>query len=221
VQLTSDPNFDDFFPSCSPDKRTISFNRKRSNDPEAVDGVWLMAEDGGNPRSLVEKGGLTAWMPDGKALTYLSFEDGQIYLYDLATGSPRPVTKEEGIYGDGVPSPDGKWLAFMSIASGNVDVRAVPVEGGESQIVVSTPRQDFHPFFSPSGKWLYFTLDHKNIYRVPGPAQGWRKAEPQKVTNFPESGLFLEGADITADGRQLTYSRRRTTGDIWIMNLNK
>jgi tricorn protease len=160
-------------------------------------------------------------MPDGKVLTYLSFEDGQIYLYDLAGKSPRCVTKEEGIYSAGIPSPDGKWLAFMSIASGNVDIRAVPVEGGESQIIVSTPRQDFHPFLSPSGKWLYFTLDHKNIYRVPGPAQGWRKTEPQKVTDFPESGLFLEDAQVTADGRQLTYSRRRTTGDIWIMNLNK
>lgn len=221
VQLTSDPKFEDFFPRCSPDSRTISFNRKPSNAPDAIDSVWLMALDGGNPRALVNNGGLTAWMPDGKALTYLSFEDGQIYLYDLAARSPRRITDEEGIYGDGISSPDGKWLAFMSIASGNVDIRAVPVEGGESRIIVSTPRQDFHPFFSPSGKWLYFTLDHKNIYRVPGPAQGWRKGEPQKVTNFPESGLFLEGAQLTADGRQLTYSRRRTTGDIWIMNLNK
>ena len=221
VQLTSDPNFDDDFPSCSPDGRTISFGRTPLNDPEGIGSVWLMAQDGGNPRELVKNGGLAAWMPDGKVLTYLSFEDGQIYLYDLAGKSPRCVTKEEGIYSAGIPSPDGKWLAFMSIASGNVDIRAVPVEGGESQIIVSTPRQDFHPFFSPSGKWLYFTLDHKNIYRVPGPAQGWRKTEPQKVTDFPESGLFLEDAQVTADGRQLTYSRRLTTGDIWTMNLNK
>lgn len=174
-----------------------------------------------NPRPLIKNAGLAGWMPNGKTLTYLSFEDGQIYLYDFAAKSAKRITNEEGIYSQGQPSPDGKWLAFMSIAAGNVDIRAISLAGGESQLIVGGPEQDFHPFFSPSGKWLYFTLDHKNIYRVPGPVQGWRKAEPQKVTNFPESGLFLEGAQFSANGRQLTYSRRRTTGDIWIMSLNK
>ena len=75
--------------------------------------------------------------------------------------------------------------------------------------------------FSPSGKWLYFQLDHKNVYRVPGPAQNWRKAEPEKITNFAESGLFLEDPQISHDGRKLIFSRRRTTGDIWLMNLAK
>jgi hypothetical protein len=87
--------------------------------------------------------------------------------------------------------------------------------------VVETPREDFHPFISPSGRWLYFQPDHKNLYRVPGPAQGWRQAEPEKVTNFPESGLFLEDPQISRDGRYLFYSRASITGDIWIMNLGK
>ena len=114
---------------------------------------------------------------------------------------------------------DGKWIAYQSTMSGNVDVRAVPFEGGESRAVVATPHYDVHPFFSPSGRWLYFQRDHKNIYRVPGPAQDWRQAEPEQVTNFPESGLFLEDPQISRDGRQLLYSRGRITGDIWIMNL--
>jgi len=41
------------------------------------------------------------------------------------------------------------------------------------------------------------------------------------VTNFPETGLFLEDAHTSRDGRQLVYSRRRTTSDIWVMNLGK
>jgi WD40-like Beta Propeller Repeat len=86
---------------------------------------------------------------------------------------------------------------------------------------VTTERQDFHPLFSLSGKWLYFLLDHRNLYRVPGPAQNWRKTPPEKVTNFPESGLFLEDPHISPDGHALLYARRRTTGDIWVMNLGK
>jgi hypothetical protein len=56
---------------------------------------------------------------------------------------------------------------------------------------------------------------------VPGPGQNWRQAEPEKVTNFPESNLYLEDPQISRDGRQLLYSRGRIIGDIWIMKLGK
>ncbi len=86
---------------------------------------------------------------------------------------------------------------------------------------VESEWQDYHPSISPSGKWLYFQPDHKNLYRVPGPAQDWRKAEPEKVTNFPESGLLLEDIQVSRDGRRVLYSRGRITGDIWLMNFGK
>ena len=180
-----------------------------------------MEGDGANPRLVIEKACCAGWMPDGRTFVYFSLEDGQLYMYDPSTKSAKQLTSEEGVYAKGTPSPDGKWVVFMSIAAGNIDVKAVPTEGGESISVVATPRQDFHPFFSPSGKWVYFQLDHKNLYRVPGPAQAWRKAEPEKVTNFAESGLFLEDPDVSSNGRQLVCSRRRTAGDIWLLSLNK
>lgn len=43
----------------------------------------------------------------------------------------------------------------------------------------------------------------------------------EKVTNFSESGLFLKDPKLSRDGRQLLYSRRRTTGDVWIMRLGQ
>ena len=118
-------------------------------------------------------------------------------------------------------SPDGKWIVFQTAQPGNVDLRAVPIEGGPSRTVVSTHHQDFHPSFSPSGKWLYFHQDHKNLYRVPGPAQNGRPAPPEKSTNFPESGLFLKDPHISPNGRLLAYSRGRITGDLWLMELGK
>ncbi|MFN2502420.1 MAG: protein kinase [Pyrinomonadaceae bacterium] len=221
VQLTSDPKFDDNFPEVSPDGKTIAFNRHPAGQTEEPDDLWFMEADGANPRLVMEKAGFVGWVPDGRSFTYFSLQDGQLYLYVLSAKSTKQLTDEEGVYAKGTPSPDGKWVAFMSIASGNIDIKAVPIEGGESISVVATSRQDFHPVFSPSGKWLYFQLDHKNIYRVPGPAQAWSKADPEKVTNFAESGLFLEDPHISSDGRKLIYSRRRTAGDIWLLSLNK
>ena len=78
------------------------------------------------------------------------------------------------------PSPDAKWIVYQSTAkdAGNVDVHAVGLDGGPPRVVASTRHQDFHPFFSPSGNWIYFQQDHKNLYRVPGPGQDGSAADP-------------------------------------------
>src|SRR4030095_11276692 len=183
--------------------------------------IWLIADDGANPHQLIEKAGWFAWMPDSRALVYFSNVDRQLYFFDITSGQSRRLTDEPKVVQAIASSPDGQWVSYGTLASGNIDVRAIPSAGGEPRTVVATPHQDYHPFVSPSGKWLYFQLDHKNIYRVPGPSQDWRPSEPEKVTNFPESGLFLEDPQISRDGRQLLYSRGRITGDIWIMNLGK
>jgi len=121
-------------------------------------------------------------------------------------------------------SSDGKWIAFQSIAgiTPTQGVHVVPIAVGESRIPFPSGPFASHPQFSPSGRWLYFQLLHKNLYRIPGPGQDWRQAELQKVTDFPEkAGLFLEDPQFSRDGKQLLYSRGTITGDIWILNLKK
>jgi eukaryotic-like serine/threonine-protein kinase len=228
VQLTSDPNFNDGAPGWSPDGQIIAFIRRRVGEApptaSARPSLWLMSSDGANPRLLIETASSPKWLPSGAAIAYGLVSDGgqnQIHIFDLTTKSSRRLTNERGVVPICTFSPDGKWLIYQSNASGNIDLHAVPVEGGESRVVVGTSHQDYHPFVSPSGRWLYFQLDHKNVYRVPGPAQDWRQAKPEKITNFPESGLFLEDPQLSRDGRQLLYSRGRITGDIWIMSFGK
>jgi Tol biopolymer transport system component len=229
VQLTSDPNFLDANPRWSPDGKTIAFVRRpagalQREGPPRGNTIWLMSADGANPRLLIENASNPKWAPSGFALAYGSVVEGrqnQLSIFDLGTRSARQVTNEPGVVPICDFSPDGKWLIYQSNPRGHIDLKAIPVEGGESRVVVGTPHQDYHPFVSPSGRWLYFQLDHKNIYRVPGPAQDWRQSEPEKITNFPESGLFLEDPQLSRDGRRLLYSRGRITGDVWIMSLGK
>jgi Tol biopolymer transport system component len=181
--------------------------------------LWLMTDDGANPRLVIENAGFFAWMPDGRALIYFSWVDRQIHVFDLAANSARRLTDEPKIVHLFAVSADGKWVVFQTLQAGNIDLKTVPIEGGESRTVVATPQHDYHPSISPTGRWLYFQPDHKNLYRVPGPTQGWRPAEPQKITNFPERDFFFEDPQISNDGRQLLYSRGRVTGDIWMMRL--
>jgi len=219
IQLTSDPRFEDTNPQWSPDGSSIAFCRGQGT---AQTTLWLMAADGGNPRQIAEIGLQTArWLPDGSGVVYLG-RDRQYHMYELASGKSPQITEEKGVGGMPAISPDGRWVAYQFQGSGNVDVHATPMTGGQARVIVATPRQDYHPFFSPSGKWMYFQPDHKNLYRVPGPVQDWKKADPVKVTEFPEpAGLFLEDPQISSDGKQLLYSRGKITGDIWLLSRAK
>ncbi len=229
VPLSLDPGYFDTWPKWSPDGRFIAFNRAPMSGPptgptginSSAPALWLMAPDGGNPHRVLENAGQIAWMPDSRGVVYTIVKESKIVHYDLETKKTRTILNEPGVAPMLAISADGKWVAYQTNASGNVDIRAVPFEGGESRAVVSLPSQDYHPSFSPSGKWLYFHKDHKNLYRVPGPAQGWRQAPPEKMTQFPESGLMIEDPKVSSDGRALIYSHGRISADIWVMTLPK
>jgi Tol biopolymer transport system component len=218
--LTSEPAFKDNQPRWSPDGRSIIFQRLPVGEPGNFE-LWLMAADGASPRRLVEKALVGYWMPDSRGITYSSLSDSYLYHFDFATRKSRRVTDEETRAPLHTVSADGKWIVYQSSAQSFVTIHARRIEGGETRVVSSAPGQmgTGHPMLSPSGNWFYYQWEHKNVYRLPGPSQGWRKAEPVKVTNFPESGLFIEDPRLSMDGKQLIYSRGRITGDLWLLKL--
>jgi hypothetical protein len=99
-----------------------------------------------------------------------------------------------------------------------MNVAAVPVAGGTPRSIETGSYETYHPFFSPSGRWVYFQAGHKNLFRVPGPVQGWASAPPQKVTDFSGFDLYIENPRISRDGSKLFYTRGRRTGDIFILH---
>jgi len=217
VQLTLDPRFSEDSPSWSPDGREIAFERRPAARDRGAEGeLWLVRADGAAPRRIADLSAPYSWMPDGRSL--LALKGDELALVDIALGTARSLagTKTRTLF---AVDAAGRWIAFQTTEKGNVDIAAVPVAGGSPRLVVASPKEDFHPFFSPSGRWLYFLPDHKNLCRVPGPEQQWRPAPPEQVTDFPPAGLYLEDPKIARDGKTLFYTRGRRTGDIYVLRL--
>ena len=218
-QLTSGKDYADHRPVYSPDGKSIAFIRSDPKRPGTGE-LWIIDADGANPRLVTEIADVNfvEWLGDGSGIVYYSDRDKQQFLFDLRTKTARQLTNEPGVRAGVEVSADGKWLMFLStIETGFSDIRAMPVEGGPSFAVISSPGEDSHPSVPLSGRWVYFQLDHKNMYRIPGPSQKWRKLPPEKITNYPETNLYLEGPRLSDDGRTLFYSHGRIVGDLWLI----
>jgi Tol biopolymer transport system component len=222
VQLTSDALYNEWSPQWSPDGRTISFFRVPVEGSKSKEGAWLMASDGANPQLTIEGAGTNGagagrWLPDGSGLVFRRAMDQQLHVYTLGSKTSRRLTNERSVMPIFNISPDGKWVVYQSNPSGVVDLRAVPLEGGEPRNVVAINHHAYHPFFSPSGRWVYFLRDHKHLWRVPGPARNWTPAQPERVAQFNEAGGWVEDPQISPDGRQLIFARGQIAGEIWIL----
>ena len=223
-QLTADPQFEDSAPRWSPDGQTIAFVR-RATRQGGPSGIWIMEADGGNPRPILDTAGLTglfAWTSEGRRVVHVSPRDRQLYVTDLSAKASRRLTNEPGVMPIIATSRDGRWAVYQSVQSGDVDLYAVPLDGGVSRPVVTTTHKDYHPSLSPTGQWLYYLHDHRALYRVPGPSQNWHQALPEKMIDFRlQSGAFVEDPQIAPDGRSLLYARGRFSGDLWIASLER
>src|SRR6266545_170493 len=221
LQLTRDPAFSDANPEWSPDGRLIAFSRTPVGESGTSRALWIMKPDGTSPRRVTDASDLSgagsvAWLPDGKRIL-IQNRDG-LATIDVESGAVTPVAgaKARTLFAvDG----SGQWLAFQVSDGGPVGIAAIPVAGGSPRTVVTAPFEAYHPSFSPSGRWLYFQPDHRNLYRVPGPAQEWTSAPPERVTDFSGVDVYLEDPKISRDGTKLFYTRGRRTGDLFILRL--
>ena len=224
VQLASDAQYEHSNPLWSPDGKTIAFSRRPSRELQSAFSLWTMAADGANPQRRVERmglNGLFTWMPDGRGIVHVG-PDRQLYLLDLASGTERRLTNEPGVMPVVAISPDGKWVIYQCVVGATIDLHAVPATGGDVQIVVASRTQDYHPSVSPSGRWVYYLPDHENLYRVPGPAQNWRPATPERVTDFTLTPVsFIENPQLSRGGGTLAYSRGQITSDVWLASIER
>jgi serine/threonine-protein kinase len=125
----------------TPDGRRLTFASTRDG-PSNV--YWQSADGSGAPERLTTGADWqfpVAWSPDGKALLYTD-AGREIGLWTLpmeGDRTPRLVVRGP-LAGDAQLSPDGRWLAYTSVESGDTEVQVTAFPSGMGRWPISTDR---------------------------------------------------------------------------------
>ena len=171
----TDPAMDSWSPVFSHDAGRIAYGSLRNGRW----GLYQRRSDGGGPEQLLWESELpmspAAW-PDGTSLVYWQFTaDGQADIWRLpltGVGSPtagdvreRPaptlLAGSTGYQGHAQVSPNGRWMAYMSTASGRpqVYVTAFPMDDGSPPVAIG---YGVMPRFSRDSHELFYTTAYEN-----------------------------------------------------------
>lgn len=104
-----------------------------------------------------------SWSPDGKYLI-VSIQDPKtlfdIYAQPLDGGKPIPLLHQSYDERDGVVSPNGKWMAYISDESSRIELYVTDFPGAHSKMQISSEGAYWHAW-SHDGKQLYFANGKK------------------------------------------------------------
>ncbi len=218
-------------PVWSPDGRRIAFSRS-----EAQKDLFALTV-GGTGRAfdtlLVADGvQCTDWSPDGGSVIFTSGDAGNEDIRALSVAGPDEpyaVVATPANEGAGRISPDGRWLAYHSDASGQLEVyvQAFPVADARRQISIDGARD---PMWGPDGSELFYWVgglapdeigswDHLVVARL---ALRGGVSVASRDTLFHLSG-YVGGAhaayDVHPNGDRFVVVRAPTTGGV-VVTLN-
>jgi Tol biopolymer transport system component len=80
-----------------------------------------------------------------------------VYAVPAAGGSERRLTTAPGLDDGAEYSPDGQWIYFNSVRSGNMKIWRMHPDGSQQeQVTFGDDSRDWFPHVSPDGKWIAF-----------------------------------------------------------------
>ena len=193
-------------PAWSPDGKWIAYSSFRNGRFS----LFRKQSDGsGTEETLVSDESQivpTDWSHDGKYLFYSrSIPGGTWETWALPLeGERKPALVLPG-YGARL-SPDGHWLAYASVESGNPEIYVVAFGGGQGKWQVSSGGGR-NVCWSADGKQLYFVNPTYSLFAVPVKENGGALqfgAADMLINNWSAPQVFY---DITPDGKKILLDR--------------
>jgi len=164
TQLTNTPA-NDHDPVWLPDGKSVIISSDRESR-EDLYRVWIADKRVERlTRHLVGRAIMPAISPDGRFVTYaaqtlqrLQFWEFQIHVLELATGKTRPLDQNGGTCWPTF-SPDGRWIANVSLAKEPSTIQIRSVDGGAArEIAADQNRWLYYPDWSKDGKLIALSV---------------------------------------------------------------
>jgi serine/threonine-protein kinase len=198
-------------PVWNPDGTSFAFSR----DFDAKD-LYVLSADGGDPDLVVAQDGwqwTTDWSPDGRHLVFTNTTattaSTDIWVAPLSgDGEPRPFLATPYQEEAGRISPNGRWLAYHSDESGQLEVyvQTFP-EPGNKRLISTGGGRD--PIWGPNGQELfYWNPQGQLIANQLTAGDGVTVGRRDVLFQFPDY-LFIGNAqyDIHPDGQRFVIVR--------------
>jgi len=141
----------DLYPLWQPDGSRIAFLRAEDST------VVSTAADGSGTTEVLARGEPEVWLPsswspDQKTIALsLTGRSTDVYLFEVGESEPRLFAEDAS---SPAISPDGRWLAYQSPASGNSVLYVQPLNGdGKWQV---SPERGGYARWSADGKRLFY-----------------------------------------------------------------
>jgi TolB protein len=141
------PKGPSYWHGWSPDGKTLAYCAERNKEYD----IYTIPVDGGEETRLTTAPGLDdgpEYSPDGKSIFFNSERTGLMKIWKMnADGSDQQQVTSDKEYADWFahPSPDGKWLVFVSYdksvkghpANKDVVLRFLPLSGGKPKVLTN------------------------------------------------------------------------------------
>jgi len=160
-----------------------------------------------------------SWMPDGKRIVCSSAAErfpAGLYLFDLASGTSRPLTRDPSGHNNPAVSPDGRRILFHSDRGGQSDIYGLDLATSEVVQLTTNRANDSFAAWSPDGRQIAYCggpmkEGHANLWIMNADGTGQRPlTERGKWDDFDPA--------FSPDGKRIAFeSNGNGTFGIWVI----
>jgi len=191
-------------PDWTPDGKRIIFSSNSERASESGT-FWQLADgSGGAERLTAAPSGTGSWSSAGRVLALDTSDTATGRdIYTLQPNGPQPLVRTPFNEGSPTFSPDGRWLAYASDASGRYEIYVQPYPGPGGRWPIST-EGGTEPVWSRNGRELFYRSGDKMMAVEIDTRSSFAAGKPKSLFQglYQPTPILDANYDVSPDSRR-------------------